>query len=410
VRKVLKITSCLFKVYKPFFLIFVEKENLMSMLKLESFFFFSFFLFLAGCGNQSKPVSVEQEIITPLSAGNAVDDLLPYIDSVEVVPLETTGKALIGLVGKILLLPNGNVLIKSTASMFMFSPEGKFLFQIGKNGRGPEEYLTIDDVCLSQDARELWILGGCEIVKYSTETGRFIRKTTLELPEICNGFDAIASGPGHSAFLYYCPQMDENNFSEDFYCLYRYDEQGRILQKFLPRKDYGLNIALITQASDNRYILRPQDSDNICYYLSDSLPVPRVKIDFGKETIKNRYSSDLQTYLRSDYYKMPVYIYDTRDYFYFSYCGPEATDCYCIHSFKNNKTITWERKGDDADGMFMIGGADKDFFYGIYNDYRDWDEILLNRQDLLKRAIIQKTHLRIPEDSNPLLVKVKFKF
>lgn len=382
----------------------------MSMLKLESFFFFSFFLFLAGCGNQSKPISVEQEIITPLSAGNAVDDLLPYIDSVEVVPLETTGKALIGLVGKILLLPNGNVLIKSTASMFMFSPEGKFLFQIGKNGRGPEEYLTIDDVCLSQDARELWILGGCEIVKYSTETGRFIRKTTLELPEICNGFDAIASGPGHSAFLYYCPQMDENNFSEDFYCLYRYDEQGRILQKFLPRKDYGLNIALITQASDNRYILRPQDSDNICYYLSDSLPVPRVKIDFGKETIKNRYSSDLQTYLRSDYYKMPVYIYDTRDYFYFSYCGPEATDCYCIHSFKNSKTITWERKGDDADGMFMIGGADKDFFYGIYNDYRDWDEILLNRQDLLKRAIIQKTHLRIPEDSNPLLVKVKFKF
>ena len=382
----------------------------MSMLKLESFFFFSFFLFLAGCGNQSKPVSVEQEIITPLSAGNAVDDLLPYIDSVEVVPLETTGKALIGLVGKILLLPNGNVLIKSTSSMFMFSPEGKFLFQIGKNGRGPEEYLTIDDVCLSQDARELWILGGCEIVKYSTETGRFIRKTTLELPEICNGFDAIASGPGHSAFLYYCPQMDENNFSEDFYCLYRYDEQGRILQKFLPRKDYGLNIALITQASDNRYILRPQDSDNICYYLSDSLPVPRVKIDFGKETIKNRYSSDLQTYLRSDYYKMPVYIYDTRDYFYFSYCGPEATDCYCIHSFKNSKTITWERKGDDADGMFMIVGADKDFFYGIYNDYRDWDEILLNRQDLLKRAIIQKTHLRIPEDSNPLLVKVKFKF
>ena len=382
----------------------------MSMLKLESFFFFSFFLFLAGCGNQSKPVSVEQEIITPLSAGNAVDDLLPYIDSVEVVPLETTGKALIGLVGKILLLPNGNVLIKSTASMFMFSPEGKFLFQIGKNGRGSEEYLTIDDVCLSQDARELWLLGGGEIVKYSTETGRFIRKTTLELPEICNGFDAIASGPGHSAFLYYCPQMDENNFSEDFYCLYRYDEQGRILQKFLPRKDYGLNIALITQASDNRYILRPQDSDNICYYLSDSLPVPRVKIDFGKKTIKNRYSSDLQTYLRSDYYKMPVYIYDTRDYFYFSYCGPEATDCYCIHSFKNSKTITWERKGDDADGMFMIGGADKDFFYGIYNDYRDWDEILLNRQDLLKRAIIQKTHLRIPEDSNPLLVKVKFKF
>lgn len=76
-----------------------------------------------------------------MSAGNAVDDLLPYIDSVEVVPLETTGKALIGLVGKILLLPNGNVLIKSTASMFMFSPEGKFLFQIGKMAVAPKNTL-----------------------------------------------------------------------------------------------------------------------------------------------------------------------------------------------------------------------------------------------------------------------------
>ena len=102
--------------------------------------------------SRSKPVSVEQEIITPLSAGNAVNDLLPYIDSVEVVPLETTGKALIGLVGKILLLPNGNVLIKSTASMFVFSPEGSFYFKSERMARGSEEYLTIDDVCLSQDA------------------------------------------------------------------------------------------------------------------------------------------------------------------------------------------------------------------------------------------------------------------
>lgn len=92
-------------------------------------------------------------------------------------------------------------------------------------------------------------------MKYSTETGQFIRKTTLELPEICNGFDAIASGPVIRLFCIIALQMDENNFSEDFYCLYRYDEQGRILQKFLPRKDYGLNIALITQTSDNRYIL-----------------------------------------------------------------------------------------------------------------------------------------------------------
>ena len=129
----------------------------MSMLKLESFFFFSFFLFLAGCGNQSKPVSVEQEIITPLSAGNAVDDLLPYIDSVEVVPLETTGKALIGLVGKILLLPNGNVLTACSCSVlkesFYFksermavAPKNTLLSMMYASARMPGNYGFWEDV------------------------------------------------------------------------------------------------------------------------------------------------------------------------------------------------------------------------------------------------------------------------
>ena len=121
----------------------------MSMLKLESFFFFSFFLFLAGCGNQSKPVSVEQEIITPLSAGNAVNDLLPYIDSVEVVPLETTGKALIGLVGKILLLPNGNVLIKSfyfKSERMAVAPKNTLLSMMYASARMPGNYGFWEDV------------------------------------------------------------------------------------------------------------------------------------------------------------------------------------------------------------------------------------------------------------------------
>ncbi len=365
-------------------------------------------LLLSGCKPSESPKDDTLITIIP-NLGSAVSSLFPYIDTIVTVPLEITEQSLIQHILKMLVLPNGNLLISSQGKILLFNPEGQFLFQIGRTGRGPEEYTSLEDFCLSQEGKELWILSGEKIVMYNTENGKFLRSVTPNKPAHCPYFNGIASGSDRSIFLYSCNMNAEVPFGEEYPCLIYYNKNGKLLQGFLPQKDYGISMALITQSYDNRYILRPQDNNNICYYLSDSLPIAQIRIDFGKKTIPNRYSPDLQTYLRADYYKMPIYFHDTREHLFFTFCGPEAREYYCLHSFGQNKNISWQRQGKDTEALFQIVSSDAEFFYGLYTDYRTREELPLQETDLLKQAIIQKNSIQLTEDMNPVLVKIRFK-
>lgn len=370
---------------------------------------FIFILILGYSCKKQHPQQSEAPItITPAAPGNFVSDLASYIDTISIVPLETQEQSLISRISKMLVLPNGNFIIPGNRFL-VFSPTGQYLSSLGVQGRGPEEYPGVIDFCLSQNGKEVWLLTSTEdIIGYDIESGAFIKRIKPEKTEEHMNFDAIASGCDGSFFLFmanYNEGANEQNLNN----LLHIAADGKRLHTYLPQKDYIFNIALITQSFDNQYILRPQNADNICYYLKDSIPVPRIKIDFGDKTASNKLSPDIQTYFRSDYYKFPIFIHETAEQFFFTYCGPEAREHYCVHSFASGKTITWKRTGNDSEGLFQFYGSDPDFFYGIYSDYRTSDEIPLGETDLLKRAVIEKKRIQLPEDSNPWLVKIKFK-
>ena len=370
---------------------------------------FCVLLLVAGysCKTKETQQTEAQITITPAGPENFVSDLIPYIDSIAIVPLEATEESLLANIFRMLILPDGNFIIPGE-QLLVFNPEGKYLFSLGQHGRGPEEYNGNVDFCLSQNGKEIWILTSTEeLVGYDIESRKFIRRIKPEKLKQDLSFEAIASGHNGSFFLFIADMQETSG--QDFKNILHVSADGKQLNSYLPQKDYIFNIALITQSYDNQYILRPQNADNICYYLKDSIPVPRVKIDFGSKTAPNRLSTDIQTYFHSDYNKMPIYIHETTEQFFFTYCGPETREHYCIHSFATNKTITWKRTGNDSNALFQILSSDPEFFYGIYHDYRSPDEIPLAEIDLLKKAIIEKTHLQLSENSNPYLVKIKFK-
>lgn len=370
---------------------------------------FCILLLVAGYSCKTQKARQPETLITiaPAEPENFVSDLIPYIDSIAIVPLEATDESLIANIFRMLILPDGNFIIPGE-QLLVFNPAGKYLFSLGQHGRGPEEYNGNIDFCLSQNGKEIWILTFMdELVGYNIESRKFIRRIKLEKPKQDLSFEAIASGHDGSFFLF-ITDMQESSGS-DLNNILHLSADGKQLNSYLPQKDYIFNVALITQSYDNQYILRPQNADNICYYLKDSIPLPRVKIDFGSKTAPNRLSPDIQTYFHSDYNKCPIYIHETAEQFFFAYCGPEAREHYCIHSFATNKTITWKRTGNDSNALFQILSSDPEFFYGIYRDYRSPDEIPLAEIDLLKKTIIEKTQLQLSENSNPCLVKIKFK-
>lgn len=363
-----------------------------------------------GCKDQKPQHAPQgQTVIAPGEPADFISEVTPYIDTIIVVPLETTPQSLVGWVSKMLLLPNGNVVLSTSSNILVFDAEGHYLFTVGSQGRGPEEYAGATDLCLSQDGKTIDLLVfPKEVMSYSATDGTYVRKVSLQSPIEHIDFDAIASGADGSFFVFAAQQGIATRENKNP-TLFHFGKDGRLLLSALPAEENMYNIDLITQTWDNQYVLRPQSTDQICYYLSDSLPVPRVRIDFGARAVPAAYSPELETYLRSDYYKLPIYIHETADQLLFTFCGPGAWEHYCLHSFADNRTLTWKRTGDDPNNMLRIIGSDREFFYGIYNDYRSPEEIPLAEMDLLKRAVIRRTAISLTEDSNPALVKIRFR-
>lgn len=104
-----------------------------------------------------------------------------------------------------------------------------------------------------------------------------------------------------------------------------FDKTGKMVNKMLMRKDFIFSIGLITQSHENDYLIRPLEGDKICYKVDQGEIKPYVKIDFKDKSIPTYYIFDSQKqvntdkYMFSDYYKVPIYLHETKEILYFSF-------------------------------------------------------------------------------------------
>jgi hypothetical protein len=83
---------------------------------------------------------------TPLLAEN-------YFNSIDIIPLETTPESLIWEIKKIFFIDSGVYIFDGKQSqVLLFDNKGKFISKIGKKGRGPGEYIHIQDFTIDKKA------------------------------------------------------------------------------------------------------------------------------------------------------------------------------------------------------------------------------------------------------------------
>ena len=99
-------------------------------------------LLMAGCGREDGAAIR----MAPADSAKAFADA---VSSVELIPLETDDAHLLGSRGVDMVLLDGGYLLadKQQMSVFRYSPEGRFLNEVGRKGRGPGEY---NDICTLQ--------------------------------------------------------------------------------------------------------------------------------------------------------------------------------------------------------------------------------------------------------------------
>jgi hypothetical protein len=79
---------------------------------------------------------------------NEYTDFYANIDSIKIIPLETTDKSLIGNISRIFVIRDTLFIVDyyKTKSIFAFDMKGRYLYKINKTGNGPGEYLSINMV------------------------------------------------------------------------------------------------------------------------------------------------------------------------------------------------------------------------------------------------------------------------
>lgn len=255
-----------------------------------------------------------------------------------------------------------------------------------------------------------------QILQYRADNGAYV-KTIVPSPKLEYSCDGIAPGPEDGFYLYAGNPANADDFETPFDCLLRYDSEGERVSQGLPRKDFGLQVAAITQSAGNSYILRPQEGDDIAYKTdAEGQFAPWARIDFGDKAIPSGYVKNLggsvwthlQDFLRADYYKMPLYLEQTAYAFYFTAAGPEAQTHEFLCFTGTEKGIRWTKTAVSAT-PFIIRGADDEWFYGLYDDPKSYNAGELATLPPLKRYLIERIGLKLAEDGNPPIVKIRFK-
>ena len=173
-------------------------------------------IFLCSCGSKRTIDSSKSDSVIKIdlltAPGPKVQKLSEFATNVEYIPLQTTDNSLMGRFTNKIVLMNKRFYIENTNEILCFDMDGKFLFKLQKTGRGPEEYIAINDFDVSSDNKSLTILSGKKLMEYGISDNGFTFKRSITLkdpnpwrvsivPETNNSFLAIPPWRGDEKTL-----------------------------------------------------------------------------------------------------------------------------------------------------------------------------------------------------------------
>ena len=94
------------------------------------------------------------------------------------IPLETTNSSVLERI-KGIKLSGEYIFISDFNKLLQFDREGKFIRQIGSNGKGPGEYIYVSDFCLDEERKKVYILAwGINAILEFDFRGKFIGRSS----------------------------------------------------------------------------------------------------------------------------------------------------------------------------------------------------------------------------------------
>ena len=223
-------------------------------------------LLMAGCGREDGAIRMPQV--------DSAKAFAEAVSSIELVPLETDEAHLLGSRVDLALLGGDYLLLdRQNVSVFRYSPEGRFLNEIGRRGNGPGEYNDIGNVQVLDGKVHLFSHPAEELV-FSPE-GKLLEQRT----EVSVGFGVYRTDAGLLTSYGYSGQKEHR-------VVFTEDGTGRETG-FLP-----LDARLLALDSDHVFSALPGGGVGVLDSYSPTVYVfeggelrPYLDFDFGKFAI-----------------------------------------------------------------------------------------------------------------------------
>ncbi|HKL67310.1 MAG TPA: 6-bladed beta-propeller, partial [Bacteroidales bacterium] len=130
-------------------------------------------LSIFSCKAQREP-AVREYFISHKNAERPVSDI---IESYEFIQLEETEGAFFGNARRIILNDGKIIILTGDKRILTFSESGDFIGSIDKQGRGPDEYEVLSDICLDEENGRIIASCHLKVVMFSPE-GKILNQLT----------------------------------------------------------------------------------------------------------------------------------------------------------------------------------------------------------------------------------------
>lgn len=220
-------------------------------------------------------VDLEGEKINCSEISNKIFKLSDMASSISIIPLETNDSCLIGEISKLDFF-NEKIFILDkiySARLFVFNKEGKYLFDIGKRGAGPDEYVQINDFSINKKKNTIYVLCDKKKVFCYSLSGQYKGQIALD-------FFADAMEYKDDCFYFICDRVKRGN-------LIITDMKGNIKYEDFSNEQMGENLLMLIHPflqRDSTLLYRRYLDNNIYEIYSDKSRVA-YNVDFGKDGI-----------------------------------------------------------------------------------------------------------------------------
>lgn len=389
-------------------------------------------IIITSCNNSKNPSAADNKVIKSIVLPYLIDieknlseaksiSLSSIGKQLEYIPLETNPNCMIQSIQHI-TFSEEFMFIADYTKILQFDRKGKFLRQIGANGRGPGEYLGITGLCIDPKNKKIFVnvcSNGCEILEYDFN-GSFIK--SFNLPWRSYQFIVYDT----TGFIFHFT-YDNDSTAYSKYNFYITDHELNPIYKIKRNFIRKSNIAArkIPLYYFNNILHYKQYTVDTMYTLENEKPKPYAIFKLGKTKLDpnvmfNARNPNVAQMIKeiSNYFEISK-ILETDNYLFTNIAfGVADSSKYCIFNKQSAETMIIEDEGlkNDIDGGIRFWPK---YIYNdnILVDYIDAFKFISllkngesnsqsregdNRNDKLE--ILKKS---LTETSNPVLIVLK---